>query len=138
MDRSELMTILPHRDGMLLPDSAAVEDGVSRGKRYIRGDEWFLQGHFPGDPVVPGVMLCELLAQTACVLLAGTLNGQAATLLTGLDKVRFKEPVRPGDTVETECRLMKSRPPFYWASGSAFMNGKKCMSADFSFAVYQR
>lgn len=95
MDREQLMQILPHRDGMLLLDSAERQDDCARGRYTVRGDEWFLQGHFPGNPVVPGVMLCEILAQSCCVLLAEQMAGDVTPMYTGLDHVRFRAPVRP-------------------------------------------
>ena len=62
MNREELMTLLPHRDGMLLLDEAEVRDGKALGKKKIHPEEFFLQGHFPGDPIVPGVL------ETECVI----------------------------------------------------------------------
>jgi 3-hydroxymyristoyl/3-hydroxydecanoyl-(acyl carrier protein) dehydratases len=135
MNREEIMKILPHRDNMLLVDSAELVDGVAHGEKRINGDEWFLKGHFPGNPIVPGVILCEILAQSACVLLAADIEGEVSTFLTGLDKVRFKNPVTVGDTIKTECTIVKSKAPFYWATGKGFVNGKLCVSAEFSFAV---
>lgn len=138
MNKEEIMRILPHRDDMLLIDEAELIDGVAHGKKHINGDEFFLRGHFPGNPTVPGVILCEILAQSACVLLADKTEGEILTLFTGLDKVRFKKQVKPGDTVCTECSITKSKAPFYWATGKAYVDGKLCVSAEFSFAIMEK
>lgn len=134
MNLEEIKNILPHRDAMLLIDEAELKDGVAYGKKTIVGDEWFLQGHFPDNPVVPGVILCEILGQSACVLLSEENEG-ATPFFTGLDKVRFKNSVRPGDILETQCKLIKNKGVFYWAEGKGFVNGKLCVSAEFSFAL---
>ena len=135
MNRDEIMNILPHRDSMLLIDEAVLEDGKAKGKYTVRGDEWFLDGHFPGNPVVPGVILCEILAQSACVLLCDEIGDGTTPFFTGLDSVRFKTTVKPGDTIETQCTITKSKPPFYFASGTAEVNGRLCVKAEFSFAI---
>lgn len=120
---------------MLLIDEAEMENGKARGKYTIRGDEWFLDGHFPENPVVPGVILCEILAQSACVLLAGEAESGATPYLTGITSAKFKAPVKPGDLIETECAISRSRPPFYFASGELRAGGKLCLKAEFSFAL---
>ena len=120
MNKEELKDLLPHREPMLLLDEAEVVDGEAHGKITITGDEFFVQGHFPGNPIVPGVIQCEMLAQNCCVLLADDLAAKGATpMYTSLDKVRFKHPVRPGDTVELTCRITRSRGPFRFATGEA-------------------
>ena len=134
MNREEIKKILPHREPMLLLDEVELIDGKSHGKCHIKGDEYFLQGHFPGNPVVPGVIQCEMLAQSACVLLIGEAAGKTP-LFTGLDKVKFRGQVKPGDTLETECEILRQRGQFYFAKGTGKVNGKLCVSAEFSFAL---
>lgn len=135
MDRTEIMKILPHRDDMLLLDDAANENGVAVAHYRIRGDEFFLRGHFPGRPIVPGVILCEILAQSACVLLRDSMRGGELPVYTGLNNVRFRSPVKPGDTVEARCSIKRSKHPFYFAEGAVTVDGKLCASAEFSFAI---
>ncbi len=134
MTKEEIKGLLPHREPMLLVDEAEARDGKGYGKITIRGDEWFLQGHFPDNPVVPGVILCEMMAQTACVLLAGEASGKTP-YFTSLDKVRFKNSVRPGDTLETECEILRRKGPFVFAAAKGRVAGKLCVTAEFSFAL---
>ena len=135
MNRDEIKKLLPHREPMLLLDSVERVGDEARGRYLVRGDEYFLQGHFPGNPVVPGVILCEILAQSACVLLQDSLEAGLTPMYTGIDKVRFRRPVRPGECIETCCRIKRAKHPFYFAEGSASVNGELCISGDFSFAL---
>lgn len=137
MNREELKAILPHREPMLLLDEVILaENGDAEGKLTITGDEYFVQGHFPGSPVVPGVILCEVLAQTCCVLLGSSCADQGLTpYFTGLDNVKFRRPVRPGDTLCTTCRITRQSGQFYFAEGEGKLEGKIAVSAKFSFAL---
>lgn len=135
MNQEEIKKILPHRGNMLLLDEVTYDGDTAHGVYHVRGDEWFLDGHFPGNPLVPGVILCEILAQSACVILGNTVTAGKTPMYTGLDGVRFKNPVRPGDTFETECRLTRVKSPFYFCEGRGTVNGKLCVKAAFSFAV---
>ena len=135
MNQEEIKKILPHRDNMLLVEEAEIVDGKAHAKIRIRGDEFFLQGHFPGNPVVPGVILCEMMAQGACVLLADGASEGTTPMFTSMNNVRFKNPVKPGDVFESESVITRSKGPFYFCSAKGSVNGKLCCSAEFSFAL---
>lgn len=135
MNREKIKTILPHREPMLLLDEVALQNNTAIGHYTIRGDEFFLQGHFPNSPIVPGVILCEILAQSACVLMQDHLQEGRLPVYTGLDKVKFRSPVKPGDTIETHCHITRSKHPFYFAEGTLHVADRLCVSAEFSFAI---
>jgi 3-hydroxyacyl-[acyl-carrier-protein] dehydratase len=137
LNRDEIMQILPHRDNMLLLDDVENRDGVSVGHYRVRGDEYFLQGHFPENPIVPGVILCEILAQSACVLMAEAMTDRKLPVYTGLNNVKFRSSVRPGDLIETRCSIKRAKHPFYFAEGTVTVDGRLCVSAEFSFAITQ-
>ncbi len=134
MNQEEIKKILPHRENMLLVEEAELVEGKAHASIRIRGDEFFLQGHFPGNPVVPGVILCEMMAQGACVLLADQGTG-ATPMFTSMNNVRFKNPVKPGDLFESVSEITKSKGPFYFCSAKGYVSGKLCCSAEFSFAL---
>ena len=135
LDRAGLMEVLPHRGKMLLLDAAALNDsGVASGSYLVRGDEWFLDGHFPGNPVVPGVVLCEIMAQASCVLLGEALKGKTA-YYAGIDKMRFRRMVRPGDTVTVTSRLVRQKLSVYVVSAEARVGEELCAGGECSFIL---
>ena len=138
MNRDEIQTILPHRDGMLLLDQLDKEGDVAHGQYQVRGDEWFLQGHFPGTPVVPGVILCEILAQSAGILMQEALPEDTIPMYTSMKNVRFRAPVLPGDRFETKCRITRAKHPFYFAEGEGYVGDTLCVKAEFSFGITER
>ena len=135
MNREGIMKILPHRENLLLLDDVESRDGGAVGHYTVRGDEFFLKGHFPGNPIVPGVSLCEILAQSACVLLQDAMTDGKLPVYTGLNNVKFRSPVKPGDRVETHCRIRRVKHPFYFAEGTVTVDGRLCVSAEFSVAI---
>ena len=134
MDREAIKRLLPHREPMLLVDEVTTDGDAARGRYAVTGEEWFLRGHFPEHPVVPGVVLCEIIGQTSCVLLGDKLLGKTP-YFTGMDKVRFKRVAKPGDTLETTARITRSNGPFYIVEGEARIEGELCAKAELTFAL---
>ncbi len=137
MNRDEIKEILPHREPMLLVDEVYLnEDGSATGYYQVRGDEFFLQGHFPGNPIVPGVIQCEMMAQSACIMFAEKMKDEdVIPVYTGLDKVRFRNMVKPGDRIKIDTKLIRELPPMYMLHGELSVDGKKCMNGEFSFVI---
>lgn len=136
MDREEIKKFLRHREPMLLVDEMdLVEDGKAViGKYHVKGDEFFLQGHFPGHPVVPGVILCEIMGQCSSLLMRDQLVGHTP-LFTGIDKTRFKRQVNPGDTVEVHAHITNHRAMLFFIDAKAYVDGELCVEASLSFAI---
>lgn len=135
MNREEIKQIIPHREPMLLVDEAElIDENSAKGKYTVKGDEWFLQGHFPGNPVVPGVILCEIMAQTCSVILADKVKGKTP-YFTGLNNVKFRNQVKPGDVLEIEGRITRMRGNICFGEATGSVDGKVCVSAEFSFAI---
>lgn len=143
MNREEIKTYLPHREPMLLIDSVVAETVTDAkgnateyavGTYHVRGDEYFLQGHFPDYPVVPGVILCEMMAQS-CAMLLGDEIRTKRPLYTGIDNVRFKYQVRPGDTIVIRSTITDRRQSLIFVKAEAKVDGKLCCRGNFSFAL---
>ncbi len=135
MNREEIKKMIPHREPMLLVDEMHIdENSVVHGKYTVRGDEFFLQGHYPGHPVVPGVILCEIMGQSSSLLVKDHLEGKTP-FFTGIDKTRFKNSVYPGDVIEVEARITASRGMLFFMSATASVRGKVCVESVLSFAL---
>lgn len=129
------MTFLPHREPMLLVDDVVQAGDVATAHYHVRGSEFFLQGHFPGYPVVPGVVLCEIMAQSCCILIRRELEEGRTPLYSGIDRVRFKRQVRPGDTVTVQGRITQRRGLTFVVEAQASVAGEPCCSGRLLFTL---
>ena len=136
MNKEEIMKILPHRDNMLLIDDAECVDGTAIAHYTVRGDEFFLKGHFPGNPVMPGVLIIEALAQVGavCALTVPENQGKLA-LFGGIKEARFRQQVVPGDVLELSCEIIKQRGPVGVGKAVATVNGKVAANAELTFML---
>ena len=135
MTKEELKEYLPHRDPMLLVDEIEIDsDGVCHARYLVKENEYFCSGHFPGNPIVPGVIQCEIMAQSCALLVKDEIQGKT-TLYTGIDKVRFKNIVKPGDLCEITARLKDRRGAIFYCQAELRVNGNLCCKGELSFAL---
>ncbi|HPV88487.1 MAG TPA: 3-hydroxyacyl-ACP dehydratase FabZ [Bacteroidales bacterium] len=138
MTRKEIMEFLPHREPMLLVDHMEMdENNVVHARYTVTGEEFFLKGHFPGYPIVPGVILCEIMGQCCSLLVKEHLAGKIP-FYAGLDKIRFKRQVRPGDTIEIKGTITKQKAMIFFVKAEARVDGELCAQGILSFALVQR
>lgn len=134
----EIMEILPHRHPFLLIDTIdELEPGVRAvGRKNVTFNEPYFAGHFPGNPVMPGVLILEALAQTGAVAILSLPENRGKTVyFAGIDKAKFKQMVRPGDTLELETAIIRSKGPIGVGEAIATVNGKLAAKAELTFAV---
>lgn len=138
IDSDSLVALLPHRPPFRFVDAIdALEPGVSVQGRYrVTGDEEFLTGHFPGNPVFPGVLQLEALAQTGAIaVLADERYAGKLPLFGGVEKVRFRRLVRPGDELAMKVDLERLSARGGWGQGRATVEDKVACEARLFFAL---
>ncbi len=138
LDIEQIKEIIPHRDPFLLIDEVTdMEPGVSvTAKKFLKPDEYWFKGHFPGQPVTPGVLMIEMLAQAGavCALSLPENKGKIA-FFTGIDKARFRGTVLPGDTLTLNVQITGHKGAIGFGKAVAMVNGKKVVTAEISFTV---
>ena len=139
LHKSEIEALIPHRSPMLLVDEVLeqTENTIICSKRFT-GDEFFLQGHFPNFPLVPGVILCECALQAGAILLASnTPQDGSVPVATRLDGVKFKQMVRPGNSIRIEVTLNEVVSKAYFMTGKITVEGKLAARLEFACSVAQ-
>ncbi len=135
LSKDEIKEIIPHRDPMLLIDEIEIDVDTSvKGIYYFTGEEWFFKGHYPQKPIVPGVILCEIMAQTSCGLLIDNLKGKSPYLIS-INNTKFRKMVKPKDTLNIISNLSYIKGPFYYVSSRAFINDTLSVESEFSFLI---
>lgn len=141
LDARGIQEIIPHRPPFLLVDRILeIEAGKSaRGLKQFTINEPFFQGHFPGNPIVPGVLIVEALAQVGSVaILSLPENREKVAYFAGIDGFRFKRPVVPGDTLDLEVTLERVRGPIGKGTARASIDGETAAEGRLTFALVDR
>jgi 3-hydroxyacyl-[acyl-carrier-protein] dehydratase len=138
----DIMGFLPHRYPFLLVDRILEIEGEKRivGLKNVTINEPFFQGHFPGAPVMPGVLILECMAQVAGVMIYRDMPDKHKKLIyfTGIENAKFRRPVLPGDQLRVEMQLLNRRTNFGRMNGQATVDGKLVAEAIVTFAITER
>ncbi|MFC2061795.1 3-hydroxyacyl-ACP dehydratase FabZ [Elusimicrobiota bacterium] len=131
MNRNEIESILPHRDPYLFIDEVKIEEAGKKGQgiKKLTGKEYFFEGHFPGRPVMPGVLIVEAIAQTAMVVL-----NRGDLRLKGVKKVKFRQTIQPGDTMKVDIELKEKNDSDCRINGEVYVDSNLVASGDIVIA----
>ena len=138
LDKEGIKNIIPQRDPFLMIDE--VEEFVPgescTAYKNVSEDEYYFKGHFPGNPIMPGVLIVESLAQTGAVaILSMEENKGSNALFGGIDKLRFKKQVVPGDRLKLEVKIIKRKGPIGIGEAIATVDGKIAVKGELTFAI---
>lgn len=138
LNKNEIKQIIPQREPFLMIDE--VEEYVpgesAIAYKHVSEDEWYFKGHFPGNPIMPGVLITESLAQTGAIaILSLEENKGRNALFAGIDKMRFKKQVVPGDVLKLEVKLIKQKGPIGIGEALATCDGKIVAKGELTFAI---
>ncbi len=138
LDKEEIKKIIPQREPFLMIDEVKeyVPGESATAYKFVNEDEYYFKGHFPGNPIMPGVLIVESLAQTGAVaILSMEENKGKNALFGGIDKLRFKKMVVPGDTLKLEVKIIKRKGPVGIGEAIATVDGKVAAKGELTFAV---
>ena len=138
LNKEEIKNIIPQREPFLMIDE--VEEFVPgescTAYKNVSADEYYFKGHFPGNPIMPGVLIVESLAQTGAVaILSMEENKGKNALFGGIDKIRFKKQVVPGDRLKLEVKIIKRKGPIGIGEALATVDGKVAAKGELTFAL---
>jgi 3-hydroxyacyl-[acyl-carrier-protein] dehydratase len=139
MEQAEIQSLLPHRYPFLLVDriQELTPDRRIVGIKNVTINEPFFQGHFPGRPVMPGMLILEAMAQVGAVLAFKSMGHavRPVVYLTGIDDAKFRKPVVPGDRLRCEVEVIRKRTPFWKMRGKAFVEDELVCEAEVTAMV---
>jgi len=133
-----VIDLIPHREPFLFVDRVLEQsENTIKAERIVRADEFYFKGHYPGNPILPGVLLCESMFQAGAILMSSIaeLSTGVVPVVTRADKIKFKQMVKPGDVLTISVEFTEKIGPAYCFKGKTMVGGKVASSCEFMCAL---